>query len=103
MFFRNPCQKTWTVKHDVFFQKNNIFSAKTDVFYGQRRAKHNLLFYSQSSQTPLTDCFTLTGSSEGNLNNIQHCKNYYYIVNVTQKLNFFKYSYSKTMGFNYGH
>ena len=44
-----------------------------------------IYIYSQSSQTPLTDCFTLTGSSEGNLNNIQHCKNYYYIVNVTQK------------------
>ena len=28
----------------------------------------NLQIYSQSSQTPLTDCFTLTGSSEGNLN-----------------------------------
>ena len=26
-----------------------------------------LNFYSQSSQTPLTDCFTFTGSSEGNL------------------------------------
>ena len=46
------------------------------------RQSERIQIYSQSSQTPLTDCFTLTGSSEGNLNNIQHCKNY--IVNVTQ-------------------
>ena len=48
------------------------------------RQSERIQIYLQSSQTPLTDCFTLTGSSEGNLNNIQHCKNYY-IVNVPQK------------------
>ena len=44
--------------------------------------------YSQSSQTPLTDCFTLTGSSEGNLkqhttlqtNNIQYKNNFCNVV-----------------------
>ena len=63
------------------------------------RQSERIQIYSQSSQTPLTDCFTLTGSSEGNLNNIQLCKNYYYIVYVPQKFN---YSYSKTMSFDYG-
>ena len=31
------------------------------------RQSERIQIYSQSSQTPLTDCFTLTGSSEGNL------------------------------------
>ena len=31
------------------------------------RQSERIQIYSQSSQTPLTDCFTLTGSSERNL------------------------------------
>ena len=31
------------------------------------RQTERIQIYSQSNQTPLTDCFTLTGSSEGNL------------------------------------
>ena len=31
------------------------------------RQSERIQIYSQSSQTPLTDCFTVTGSSEGNL------------------------------------
>ena len=37
--------------------------------------------YSQSSQTPLTDCFTLTGSSEGNLIQIDHQKGILFYLN----------------------
>ena len=63
------------------------------------RQSERIQIYSQSSQTPLTDCFTLTGSSEGNLKQHTALQNYFYITNVPQKFN---YSYSKTMSFNYG-
>ena len=50
------------------------------------------LIYSQASQTPLTDCFILMGSSKGNLEKTYSSINYFFIVNVSQKFN---YSHSK--------
>ena len=92
----NNLKSVWTLlnsKHLLILTYLNVQPELQNFFLDMAI----IIVYSQSCQTPLTDCFTLTGSSEGNLKQHTTLQNYFYIINVPQKLN---YSYSKTMSFN---
>ena len=65
---RNHLAQSFGHSHnDLFERVYPIFLLIND---GSEIRKVKLQIYLQSNQTLLTDCFTLTGSSEGNLKHI---------------------------------